>query len=176
MNEILYLILFLIIICIIYYFKITEKFTVDKDDDLIYEIGNHNNLSIYKYNNRIYKLISGDIFQPFDPAKINYIPQPIRIPITITKDVIKSKFPIYMSGYKFRGLVANSYYEQYYILYEKEFDNFNMENKLSEYILVKKINNDYEIIYNVPPRDKISDGDTIYFYYGVLKIGPLVFI
>ena len=61
-----------------------------------------------------------------------------------------------IEGYKFKGLVANQYYKQFYIIYEKEYNNYQREDKLYEYLLVKKVEDNFKVIYNIPPRSKVE--------------------
>ena len=92
------------------------------------------------------------------------------------KKKIKIKVPKKINNYKYKGVIGNIYYKQYYYLYEKEYENYDIEDKLFEYILVKKINNKFEIVYTIPPKSFIKNGDTIYFSYGNFQLGPLIFI
>ena len=176
-KNILVLIIVISILLYIYRLCMYETFvSIRSNDDMIYHIGTDNIEPIYKYKNKIYRLINGDMFKPFDPWKIEYIAEPHRIPVTITANNIKAKYPMHMDDFNFRGLVANKYYKQYYILYDKEYPNNSMENKTYEYKLVKKIDDEYKIIHNIPPRDQIVNGDTIYFSYGVFRLGPLYLV
>ena len=77
---------------------------------------------------------------------------------------------------KYIGLVANQYYKQFYIIYEKEYNNYQREDKLYEYLLVKKIEDNFKVVYNIPPRSKVEPGDNIYFSYGNFQLGPLKFM
>lgn len=80
-------------------------------------------------------------------------------------------------NHNFKGLVANEFYKQYYVLYEREYKNFNMDDKLFRYILAKRISTDkYVTVHQIPPRSKIEIGDSIYFSYGNFQLGPLKFV
>jgi len=75
--------------------------------------------------------------------------------------------------------MQNKYYKQYYILYEKEYEEEDLKlfkEKLYYYILAKKKDNSLDVIHDMPPRRKINPGDTIYFSYGNFELGPLRFI
>lgn len=146
-----------------------------KNEEL-YHIGiDDDNENVYQFNNNTFKLNGDDIFQPYEPKKIKYLPVSVKIPSVITTKSIKSRVPIKMDGYKFIGLLTNTYYKQYYVIYEKEYNNYQREDKLYEYLLVKKIEDNFKVIYNIPPRSKVEPGDNIYFSYGNFQIGPLKF-
>jgi hypothetical protein len=146
--------------------------------DELYEIGNDaDNQPVYKYKDNTFKLKEDDnTFESYEPKKINYFPVAVRIPHVITSKSIKSIVPMKIEDFKFRGLLANTYYKQYFSLYEKEYTNYDREDKLYEYLLVKKIENDFKVTHRVPPRSKIVLGDTVYFSYGNFQLGPLKFI
>jgi hypothetical protein len=138
-------------------------------DDHLYNIDFNNNKQVNKNN---YK------FHSYDENKKNYLPIKYKFNPTITLNNIKSKVPMTYCKYKFRGLIANTYYKQYYILYEKEYTNFNLDDKLYKYLLVKKTSdsNKFEIVHKIPPRTKVENGDSIYFSYGNFQLGPLKFV
>jgi len=147
-----------------------------KKDD-VFNIGiDDNNEEVFKYRNNTFKLGYNDIFQPYEPKKIKYFPIALRIPHDKTSKSIKSKVPMKIDEYKFRGLLSNPYYKQFYVMYEKEYTNYQREDKIYEYLLVKKIEDQFKIVYNIPPRSKVEVGDTIYFSYGNFQLGPLKFI
>lgn len=143
----------------------------------VYKIGtDDNNEEVYKFKNNTYKLNDKDIFQPYEPKKIKYLPIVVKIPSVVTTKSIKSKVPMVMEGYKFIGLIANPYYKQFYVMYEQEYENYQREDKLYKYLLVKKIEDKFKVVYNIPPRNKVEPGDTIYFSYGNFQLGPLKFM
>ena len=147
-----------------------------KQDDL-YHIGvDDTNQEVYQFKNGTFKLGDNDIFQPYEPKKVKYLPVAVKIPSVVTTKSIKSKVPMKIEGHKFRGLVANPYYKQFYVMYEKEFDNYQREDKLYEYLLVKKVEDKFKVAYNIPPRSRVEPGDTIYFSYGNFQLGPLKFV
>ena len=72
----------------------------------VYKIGtDDNNEEVYKFKNNTYKLNDKDIFQPYEPKKIKYLPIVVKIPSVVTTKSIKSKVPMVMEGYKFIGLI-----------------------------------------------------------------------
>jgi hypothetical protein len=197
MNKKILIILFLAAICFYYCYPKIEKFSQNmrltnlygasssrvkhgnyNDPDEVYQIGiDSDNNCIYKFKEKHFKLKDDFNFESYDPKKIKYLPVAVKIPVVITSKSIKSKVPMTFKKYRFKGLVANEFYKQYYILYEKEYKNFNMDDKLYRYILAKK-NSDgnYVTIHEIPPRSKIEIGDSIYFSYGNFQLGPLKFV
>ena len=187
-NILIIFILIFILYCLFCSNNI-EKFTQDKrlsniygvsssriKNEELYQIGvDDDNEDIYQFNNSTFKLNEDDIFQPYEPKKIKYLPVSVKIPSVVTTKSIKSKVPMKIDGYKFIGLVANTYYNQYYVIYEKEYNNYQREDKLYEYLLVKKIEDNFKVIYNIPPRSKVEPGISYIFSYGNFQIGPLKF-
>ena len=112
-------------------------------------------------------------------------------------DKIK-EFEVNGKKYNLIGTASNEYYNQYFLIYEREvpaenvnkeftpddkFSNYfrekdNMDevnnNKLYEYILGKVNKDQPEVIYNIGPRSKISSKDVVYFSLGTFQLGPLV--
>jgi hypothetical protein len=144
----------------------------------MYQIGiDIDNNPIYKCKEKHFKLKDDFSFESYDPKKIKYLPVALKIPTVITSKSIKSKVPMTFKKYRFKGLVANEFYKQYYVLYEKEYKNFNMDDKLYRYILAKKNPaGNYVTVHEIPPRSKIEIGDSIYFSYGNFQLGPLKFV
>lgn len=151
---------------------------VGLEDNALYEIGeDESGLSIYKYNGNTYTVKMDELKEIKDPVMRKTHSSPIRIPAVITSKKIKSEVPLKFQDYKYRGVVANKDYKQYYILYEKEYDNQHIEeNKMYYYVLVKRIDNEFQIVHDMPPRVKVEEGDSIYFSFGNFQIGPLKFI
>ena len=56
------------------------------------------------------------------------------------------------------------------------YENYNREDKLYYYTLVKNKGKTFKIDYDIPPRSRIELGDTIYFSYGNFQLGPLKFV
>jgi hypothetical protein len=195
MDKKILIILFLAAICFYYCYPKQENFGQnmrlanfygtnsarvrhDYDPEEIYEIGiDSENNSIYKFKEKHFKLKDDFNFESYDPKKIKFLPVAVKIPAVITSKSVKAKVPMIFKTYKFKGLVANEFYKQYYILYEKQYKNFNMDDKLFRYILAKKNSDgDYVTIHEIPPRSKIEFGDSIYFSYGNFQLGPLKFV
>jgi hypothetical protein len=72
-------------------------------------------------------------------------------------------------NYKLFGLGTNPYYNIYVIIYERALNNENEihNNKLYEYILLKKHGNTINVMQVFQPRDKITIGE-----YVTLSFGP----
>jgi hypothetical protein len=72
-------------------------------------------------------------------------------------------------NYKLFGLGTNPYYNIYFIIYERPVNSENEihNNKLYEYILLKKYGNSINVIQIYQPRDKITIGE-----YVTLSFGP----
>jgi len=149
---------------------------INKKEDVI-EIG-HDELDnkIFKYRNKMYLMNEENALIAAEPKKIIYKLIPTKLPVTITADTIKSKIPLKFMEHKFKGLINNYWYRQYYILYEKEYDNQNLKDKYYTYLLVKNIDDELSVIHKIPPRNRLSPGDTIYFSYGNFQLGPLTFV
>jgi hypothetical protein len=78
--------------------------------------------------------------------------------------------------YNLLGLASNTYYNIYYIIYEKELNNEYIihNNKLYEYILVKKIKNKINVVQIMQPRNKINMGDYINLYSGPSELSHIL--
>jgi hypothetical protein len=147
----------------------------------VLEIGNdEDDNKIFQFKGKMFKMNEDNVLEVNEPKKINYKQVPVKLPVIITPESIKSQIPLKFNDYIFTGLLNNAYYKQYYILYEKEYvedpDMKNFKEKLYNYILAKKENNNLKIIHNIPPRNRVKPGDNIYFSYGNFQLGPLVFI
>ena len=152
-----------------------NKTKFSKDD--VIEIG-HDELEnkIFKYKNKMYLMNDENALISAEPKRITYKSIQTKLPVIITADTIKSKIPLKFMEHKFKGLINNYWYRQYYILYEKEYDNQNLKDKYYTYILVKNIDDELKVIHKIPPRNRLLPGDTIYFSYGNFQLGPLTFI
>lgn len=149
------------------------------EDNQLYEIGEDDSgLPIYSYNGKEYVINKDNELEELanDTNDIKYESVAVRIPAVITSKKVKSQVPLTFKDYKFKGLISNEAYKQYYILYEKEYENYQMENKLYQYVLVKKIDNEYKVVYDIPPRERVNEGDTMVFSYANFQIGPLKFV
>jgi len=156
----------------------TEKSVREKEDlEKVIEIGqDENENKIFKYKNKTYKLNDKDVLENTEPKKLEYKLIPSVLPVIITADKIKSKIPLKFMEHKFKGMISNEYYKQFFVLYEKEYENLNFSDKLYIYILAKNIDNELTVIHKIPPRHRIMLGDTIYFSYGNFQLGPLKFV
>jgi hypothetical protein len=145
------------------------------------EIGHdEDNNKVFQFKGKMFKLNEDNELELNEPKKINYKEVPLKLPIEITEDKIKSKIPLKYNDYKFVGLLTNTFYKQYYILYEKEFEEDktmkNFKEKLFQYILAKRKNGNIEEIHNIPARTRVKAGDNIYFSFGNFQLGPLRFV
>lgn len=154
-----------------------EEDTVDKSEDKVFEIGHDEKENkIYKYKNAMYLMDEENTLVTTEPKNITYKKVQTTLPVKITANKIKSLIPLNYKNHKFRGLINNHWYRQYFILYEKEYDNQNIKNKYYTYLLVKNINGKLKVIHKIPARERIMYGDTIYFSYGNFQLGPLEFV
>jgi len=146
-------------------------------EEKVFEIGHdEKDNKIYKYKNAMYLMDEENTLVTTEPKNITYKKVQTTLPVKITANKIKSLIPLNFKNNKFRGLINNHWYRQYYILYEKEYDNQNFKNKFFTYLLVKNIDGKLSVVHRIPPREKINFGDTIYFSYGNFQLGPLVFV
>jgi hypothetical protein len=145
------------------------------NNDYIYEIGKDDDETIYFFNNNHYKLTKNNTFEPYNPKNlVSTIKK--KIPTLVTENSITSKFPLTYNNYKFKGIIANKYYKQYFLLYEKEFADSFLNEHLYKYILVKKQNDNLNIIHKIPPRSQINLDENVVFSYGSFQMGPFIFI
>lgn len=142
--------------------------------NVIYLVGtNSSKESIFKLDNKIYKTSDNKLILNNDD-KITYYPSHIKVPIDLKDLTLKVKLEL--NDYKYIGTLTNSYYKQQYLLYEKPYDHDNeLEENLFYYNLVKIINDKYITLFELPPRNKIILGETIWVGYGSLQVGPLVY-
>ena len=149
----------------------------NKLEDEVMDVGHDEKENkIFKYKNNMYTINEENMLVSSDSKNITYKKVHTPLPVIITADKIKSKIPLKFKEHKFRGLINNHWYRQYYILYEKEIDNQNFKNKYFTYLLVKNIDGELTVVHKIPPRERIMYGDTIYFSYGNFQLGPLVFV
>jgi hypothetical protein len=154
-----------------------KKRRKENESEAVIEIGHDENENkLFKYKNKIYKLNDNNLLENAEPKKINYKLVPSKLPVIITADKIKSKIPLNFKEHKFKGMISNEYYKQFFVLYEKEYENLNFTDKLYTYILAKNIDDELTVIHKIPPRHRIMVGDTIYFSYGNFQLGPLKFV
>lgn len=149
-----------------------------KSDYMIAIGSDKNNISYLKLNDNYYRVDNDNIIIPIneiDKDNIIYFDLPIKVPVDLSK--MKLNINMQFNGYKFIGFANNNYYYQNYLVYEQEFNDLNpdFETKLYKYILVKIINNQYKIMYELPPRNKILPSEYFWVSYGSYQIGPLIF-
>jgi len=92
-------------------------------------------------------------------------------------DVYPYKSYVYNNNtYQLFGLASNSYYNIYYIIYEREMnkEQSSHNNKLYEYILIKKIKNKINVIQIFQPRNKITMGEYINVYSGPYELSHIL--
>jgi hypothetical protein len=101
----------------------------------------------------------------------------------------KNKYPLEIiyknQTYNLLGFTYNTFYEQYYLIYEfkirqinhnlvfrEVLDNFDIQ--VYKYALVKNENNNHIVKYVFGPRSKVNINDIVYFNKGIIQIGPLL--
>ena len=117
-------------------------------------------------------------------------------PKMILLDKIKS-LEVKDKKYKLIGTASNDYYNQYFLLYEREvpienvnkeftpddkFSNYfrekdnmdELKNQPFEYILGKVNKEVPEVVYTIGRRSKINIKDVVYFSLGTFQLGPLI--
>jgi hypothetical protein len=151
---------------------------INDNNNEVLLIGNDNNQNlIFKYKNRLYNIENDKLYlstNKYNEKDLTYYEVPKKVLIDFNSMALK--FKLKFNNYNFVGLVSNKYYHLEYILYEKLYDLDNeLEDKLYYYILVKIIDNIYTIIYELPPRNKISFNEYIWVKYGPFQVGPLLF-
>lgn len=146
------------------------------NDQIMLVANNKVNEPIFKFKDTFYKLTNDKLvsINEDEVSSITYLPIPTRVPINLTDMTLKIKLTY--NGYNYVGLLSNSFYNQEYILYEKPYDKDNeLENKLYYYILVKIIDKKYTVMYDLPPRNKITLNEYVWASQGPFQIGPLLF-
>lgn len=146
----------------------------DTNGDQVLLIGkDSNNNHIFKYKDDLYNDINDKLVLYNNKEDIiSYYDFPIKVPTNLINMTLKVK--IIFNDYYYIGVLNNNYYNQEYLLYEKSYDlNDTMDDKLFYYMLIKIINNQYTIMYELPPRTKIFPNEYIWASYGAFQIGPL---
>jgi len=129
---------------------------------------------VFKYNDIFYTLKDNVLVINENSDDLTYTELPTKVPADISK--MKLKVNLDFNGYKYVGLLNNNFYNQEYILYEKQYnEDSELENKLYYYNLVKIIDGKYTTMYELPPRAKILPNEYIWASYGSFQIGPLIF-
>lgn len=137
-------------------------------DNSLY-IGNESDgKPVFEVNNKTYNIDNNNNLVPTF-KKYNKLHLPKKIPVDIKN--MKLKINLTYNDHDFIGILENKWYNQEFLLYEKKYHNSN----LYTYLLVKIINNQYKIYYELPPRNKIEQFDTIWASYASFQLGPLYF-
>jgi len=156
-----------------------NSFFNNKLNDNILLVGtDKNNNSVFKYNDMYYKMDNNQTLvtvDSIDNDNFKYYEYPKKIPFNSTN--MKLKVNLTYKDHTYVGVLSNKYYNQQYILYEKPYDNYSeLQQPLYHYILVKILNGEYTIMYQLPPRYKINAPDEyIWASDGAFQFGPLVF-
>lgn len=107
----------------------------------------------------------------------------------VDPSLYKNKYPLEIiyknQTYNLLGFTYNTFYEQYYLIYEfkirqnnhnlvfrEVLDNLNIQ--VYKYALVKNENNNHIVKYVFGPRSKVNINDIVYFNKGIIQIGPLL--
>jgi hypothetical protein len=146
-------------------------------NDILLVGSDKDNNQYFKLNNDMYKLNNNNLIKLANAnlKDINFYEYSTKVPFDLNN--MKIKIKLFFNGFQFVGILTNKFYNQEYLTYEKQYDKDNeLENKLFEYILIKIINNQYKIMYELPPREKITPNQSIWVSYGSFQIGPLLFI
>lgn len=132
------------------------------------------NNSIFILNDKYYNELDNNLVlnNIIEKNKIKLYDIPINVPIDIKN--LKLKVKLLFNNYNFIGVLGNYYYNLEYLLYEKPYELNNLNNKYYYYIFVKIIEDKYKIIYELPPREKIEQKQSIWASYGSFNIGPLL--
>jgi hypothetical protein len=109
--------------------------------------------------------------------------------LKVDPSLYKNKYPLEIiyknQTYNLLGFTYNTFYEQYYLIYEfkirqinhnlvfrEVLDNFDIQ--VYKYALVKNENNNHIVKYVFGPRSKVNINDIVYFNKGIIQIGPLL--
>ncbi len=122
-------------------------------------------------NNILYKI---KIDSNFD--KINKLDSKITLPVILENDKIILKINLKYKDYVFIGYLTNNYYYINYIVYYKRFNDNLYFDELYEYVIIKIVNNEYEMKYKLLPRTKINNNENIWILFGTINLGPYKFI
>lgn len=76
----------------------------------------------------------------------------------------------FVMNFLFRGVVINTYTRRLFYLFGKK-----LSDKTYKYVLFRQKDGKLQFSYVLPPRRKISDGDTIYIKHKISTYGPFVF-
>jgi len=168
---------------------------VDMYKDKFWVIKNKGFSDIYNYESVVSKE-NGAAPTPEETAPPSTSAPVVPAPKNVLLDKIK-ELEVKNKKYKLIGTASNDYYNQYFLLYEREVppenvnkqftpdDKFNnyfrekdnmdeLKNKMYEYILGKVNKEEPEVVYTVGNRSKINIKDVVHFSLGTFQLGPLV--
>lgn len=178
---------------------------IDMYKDKLWVIKNKGFSDIYNYESVVTKEVGAKV-APVEAAPAAATATPVAAiaatvvttaaPKMVLLDKIKS-LEVKDKKYKLIGTASNDYYNQYFLLYEREvpavnvnkeftpddkFSNYfrekdNMDElntKLYEYVLGKVKKDTPEVIHMIGPRNKINIKDVINLSLGTFQLGPLV--
>ena len=146
-----------------------------KNSEFIKLIGTDiSNNSIFILNDKYYNELDDSLVlnNIIEKNKIKFYDIPVNVPLDIKN--LKLKVKLLFNNYNFIGVLGNNYYNLEYLLYEKPYELNNLNNKYYYYIFVKIIEDKYKIIYELPPREKIEQKQSIWASYGSFSTGPLL--
>ena len=172
---------------------------IDMYKDKLWVIKNKGFSDIYNYESVVTKEVGAKV-APVEAAPAATAAAatvaPTDAPKMVLLDKIKS-LEVKDKKYKLIGTASNDYYNQYFLLYEREvpvenvnkeftpddkFSNYfrekdnmdELKNQAFEYILGKVNKEVPEVIYTIGRRSKINIKDVVYFSLGTFQLGPLV--
>jgi hypothetical protein len=169
------IILILLIICVSFMIFNYEGLNNNTNIKTIMLVAiDENNEFIFKNNDIYYKLNKNEELIQIENNgnKYKYYDYPANVPID--SNTMKLQINLTFNDFKFIGILANKFYDQQYILYEKVYDkDYELEDQLYYYILIKIINGIYTVMYELEPRNKITPNEYIWASEGAFQIGPL---
>jgi hypothetical protein len=122
---------------------------------------------ILSFKNNYYTITDNNLIQVDTPKEIIKNEEQIMIPVTDNKLNIKMN----LDDYELVGYLKNNYYHYKYLLYYKK-----IMNSLYEYIVVELVNDNYNIKYIMPPKQRIYNNETVYIEENrTLRLGPFEF-
>lgn len=165
------------------------------DDSTVYSdkfwfVKNQGFSDIYNYEDIggevIYRIANGfDVVVDKVPKEQNKDKKPVQIVNKETSETISTEISYKNDNYKLLGTATNSYFNQYFYIFENKvkqnIDNILLEEELQfmkheqiyQYLLVKVHKNKPVIIHWFGPRYKINVGDVTYLSMGTFQLGPL---
>jgi len=134
----------------------------------MYFIGHDDNQNIIlSLKNNYYTISDNNLIKVDTPKEIIKNEEKIMIPVSNNKINIK----LHLDDYELVGYLKNNYYNYKYLLYYKK-----IMNSLYEYIVVELVNDNYNIKYIMPPKQRIYNNETVYIEENrTLRLGPFEF-